>query len=62
MESKYLEHKYYVPFLDLAIVFYVDVQKKNNGILQHGGAAVTNELMNIWEIDADTIKSRLLKS
>lgn len=39
--KKYLEHKYYVPFLDLAIVFYVDVQKKHNGILQHGGAAVT---------------------
>lgn len=49
--QKYLEHKYYVPFLDLAIVFYVDVQKKHNGILQHGGAAVTEELMNIWEID-----------
>ena len=30
--QKYLEHKYYVPFLDLAIVFYVDVQKKNNGM------------------------------
>ena len=60
--KKYLEHKYYVPFLDLAIVFYVDVQKKNNGILQHGGAAVTNELMNIWEIDADTIKKQALKN
>lgn len=60
--KKYLEHKYYVPFLDLAIVFYVDVQKKHNGILQHGGAAVTEELMNIWEIDADTIKKQALKN
>ena len=60
--QKYLEHKYYVPFLDLAIVFYVDVQKKYNGILQHGGAAVTEELMNIWEIDADTIKKQALKN
>lgn len=60
--QKYLEHKYYVPFLDLAIVFYVDVQKKHNGILQHGGAAVTEELMNIWEIDADTIKKQALKN
>ena len=60
--KKYFEHKYYVPFLDLAIVFYVDVQKKHNGILQHGGAAVTEELMNIWEIDADTIKKQALKN
>ena len=60
--KKYLEHKYYVPFLDLAIVFYVDIQKKHNGILQHGGAAVTEELMNIWEIDADTIKKQALKN
>ena len=60
--KKYLEHKYYVPFLDLAIVFYVDVQKKHNGISQHGGAAVTEELMNIWEIDADTIREQALKN
>ena len=60
--QKYLEHKYYVPFLDLAIVFYVDVQKKHNGISQHGGAAVTEELMNIWEIDADTIREQALKN
>lgn len=60
--KKYLEHKYYVPFLDLAIVFYVDVQKNPNGILQHGGAAVTEELMNIWGIDADTIKEQAFKN
>ena len=60
--KKYLEHKYYVPFLDLAIVFYVDVQKNCNGILQHGGAAVTEELMNIWGIDADTIKEQAFKN
>lgn len=60
--KKYLEHKYYVPFLDLAIVFYVDVQKNPNGMLQHGGAAVTEELMNIWGIDADTIKEQAFKN
>lgn len=60
--KKYLEHKYYVPFLDLAIVFYVDVQKNHNGILQHGGAAVTEELMNIWKVDADTIKDQAFKN
>ena len=60
--KKYLEHKYYVPFLDLAIVFYVDVQKNPNGMLQHGGAVVTEELMNIWGIDADTIKEQAFKN
>lgn len=60
--KKYLEHKYYVPFLDLAIVFYVDVQQNPNGMLQHGGAAVTEELMNIWGIDADTIKEQAFKN
>lgn len=60
--KKYLEHKYYVPFLDLAIVFYVDVQKNHNGILQHGGTAVTEELMNIWKVDADTIKEQAFKN
>lgn len=60
--KKYLEHKYYVPFLDLAIVFYVDVQKNHNGILQHGGAAVTEDLMNIWKVDADTIKEQAFKN
>lgn len=60
--KEYLEHKYYVPFLDLAIVFYVDMQIEYKDNTKHQGISVTEEFFKAWGISADTIWEQALEN
>lgn len=60
--KEYLEHKYYVPFLDLAIVFYVDMQIDYKDSTKHQGVAVTEEFFKAWKVSADTIWEQALEN
>ena len=42
--EQYLEHKYYVPFLDLAVVYYIDTQLDYKNAPEHRGTAVTKDI------------------
>lgn len=60
--KEYLEHKYYVPFLDLAVVFYVDIQIDYKDSKKHQGIAITEEFFKAWKVSADTIWEQALEN
>ncbi len=60
--QQYLEHKYYVPFLDLAVVFYIDTQFDYKDSPIHRGTAVTTDIFKLWAVDAETIWKQVLEN
>ena len=47
LNKKMLEEVPYVPFLDLAIVFYLVIEKNKQGV---NSVCITNELMKRWQV------------
>lgn len=60
--EQYLEHKYYVPFLDLAVVYYVDTQLDYKNAPEHRGTAVTKDIFKIWSVEPEVIWKQVLEN
>ena len=60
--EQYLEHKYYVPFLDLAVVYYIDTQPDYKETLSHRGTAVTKDIFKIWSVEPEVIWKQVLEN
>lgn len=60
--EQYLEHKYYVPFLDLAVVYYIDTQPDYKEAPSHRGTAVTKEIFKIWSVEPEVIWKQVLEN
>lgn len=60
--EQYLEHKYYVPFLDLAVVYYIDTQADYKGAPSHRGTAVTKDIFKIWSVEPEVIWKQVLEN
>ena len=60
--EQYLEHKYYVPFLDLAVVYYIDTQLYYKNAPEHRGTAVTKDIFKIWSVEPEVIWKQVLEN
>ena len=60
--EQYLEHKYYVPFLDLAVVYYIDTQLDYKDAPEHRGTAVTKDIFKIWSVETEVIWKQVLEN
>ena len=60
--EQYLEHKYYVPFLDLAVVYYIDTQADYKDAPSHRGTAVTKDSFKIWSVEREVIWKQVLEN
>lgn len=60
--EQYLEHKYYVPFLDLAVVYYMDTQLDYKNAPEHRGTAVTKDIFKIWSVEPEVIWKQVLEN
>lgn len=60
--KQYLEHKYYVPFLDLAVVYYIDTQPDYKEAPSHRGTAVTKDIFKIWSVEPEVIWKQVLEN
>ncbi len=60
--EQYLEHKYYVPFLDLAVVYYIDTQLDYKDAPEHRGTAVTKDIFKIWSVEPEVIWKQVLEN
>lgn len=60
--EQYLEHKYYVPFLDLAVVYYIDTQLDYKNAPSHRGTAVTKDIFKIWSVEPEVIWKQVLEN
>lgn len=60
--EQYLEHKYYVPFLDLAVVYYIDTQLDYKEAPAHCGTAVTKDIFKIWSVESEVIWEQVLEN
>lgn len=60
--EQYLEHKYYVPFLDLAVVYYIDTQLDYKNAPEHRGTAVTKDIFKIWSVESEVIWKQVLEN
>ena len=60
--EQYLEHKYYVPFLDLAVVYYIDTQADYKDASVHRGTAVTKDIFKIWSVEPEVIWKQVLEN
>ena len=60
--EQYLEHKYYVPFLDLAVVYYIDTQPDYKEAPSHRGTAVTKDIFKIWSVEPEVIWKQVLEN
>ena len=60
--EQYLEHKYYVPFLDLAVVYYIDTQADYKDVPVHRGTAVTKDIFKIWSVEPEVIWKQVLEN
>lgn len=60
--EQYLEHKYYVPFLDLAVVYYIDTQADYKDAPSHRGTAVTKDIFKIWSVEPEVIWKQVLEN
>ena len=60
--EQYLEHKYYVPFLDLAVVYYIDTQLDYINAPEHRGTAVTKDIFKIWSVEPEVIWKQVLEN
>lgn len=60
--EQYLEHKYYVPFLDLAVVYYIDTQPDYKEAPSHQGTAVTKDIFRIWSVNPEVIWKQVLEN
>ena len=60
--EQYLEHKYYVPFLDLAVVYYIDAQLDYKDAPEHRGTAVTKDIFKIWSVETEVIWKQVLEN
>ena len=60
--EQYLEHKYYVPFLDLAVVYYIDTQLDYKNAPEHRGTAVTKDIFKIWSVEPEVIWKHVLEN
>ncbi len=60
--EQYLEHKYYVPFLDLAVVYYIDIQLDYKNAPEHRGTAVTKDIFKIWSVEPEVIWKQVLEN
>ena len=60
--EQYLEHKYYVPFLDLAVVYYIDTQLDYKNAPEHRGTAVTKDIFKIWSVEREVIWKQVLEN
>ena len=60
--EQYLEHKYYVPFLDLAVVYYIDTQLDYKNAPEHRGTAVTKDIFKIWSVEPEVIWKQVLEN
>ena len=60
--DQYLEHKYYVPFLDLAVVYYIDTQLDYKNAPEHRGNAVTKDIFKIWSVEPEVIWKQVLEN
>ena len=60
--KQYLEHKYYVPFLDLAVVYYIDTQPDYKEAPSHRGTAVTKDIFRIWSVNPEVIWKQVLEN
>ena len=60
--EQYLEHKYYVPFLDLAVVYYIDTQLDYKNAPEHRGTAVTKDTFKIWSVEPEVIWKQVLEN
>ena len=60
--EQYLEHKYYVPFLDLAVVYYIDTQLDYKNAPEHRGTAVTKDIFKIWSVEPEVIGKQVVEN
>ena len=60
--EQYLEHKYYVPFLDLAVVYYIDTQLDYKNAPEHRGTAVTKDIFKIRSVEPEVIWKQVLEN
>lgn len=60
--EQYLEHKYYVLFLDLAVVYYIDTQADYKDAPSHRGTAVTKDIFKIWSVEPEVIWKQVLEN
>ena len=60
--EQYLEHKYYVPFLDLVVVYYIDTQPDYKEAPEHRGTAVTKDIFKIWSVEPEVIWKQVLEN
>ena len=60
--EQYLEHKYYVPFLDLAVVYYIDTQLDYKNAPEHRGTAVTKDIFKIWSVEPEVTLKQVLEN
>lgn len=60
--EQYLEHKYYVPFLDLAVVYYIDTQPDYKEASSHRGTAVAKDIFKIWSVEPEVIWKQVLEN
>lgn len=60
--EQYLQHKYYVPFLDLAVVYYIDTQLDYKNAPEHRGTAVTKDIFKIWSVEPEVIWKQVLEN
>lgn len=60
--EQYLEHKYYVLFLDLAVVYYIDTQLDYKNAPEHRGTAVTKDIFKIWSVEPEVIWKQVLEN
>lgn len=60
--EQYLEHKYYVPFLDLAVVYYIDTQLDYKNAPEHRGTTVTKDIFKIWSVEPEVIWKQVLEN
>lgn len=58
----YLKDKYYVSYLDLAVIYYVDLQENYNTYPDRRGIAITQSIFDYWSITDDVIQKQTLKN
>lgn len=52
----------YVPFLDLAVVYYIDTQLDYKNAPEHRGTAVTKDIFKIWSVEPEVIWKQVLEN
>ena len=62
LDNCYEDFRYYVPFLYLAVVYYIDTQLDYKNAPEHRGTAVTKDIFKIWSVEPEVIWKQVLEN